>query len=419
MMARLMELLGGHALRRRDLLVIYIALFLSFLGTSIAFPLRMLYARSQGASPLELGLMAAAFLAAPLLTQLPLGWLVDRWGRVPVLLSGVAAHTVISLCYILFSTPVDLIVLRFIEGVTIAAIQPAIRAYIADVTPEEHRSEAYGVLSAALNAGLFIGPLLGGVLAEKVDFQAAYIASVIVEAIAAVIIWRQVHEPAGAIRARENGAAKEKVHWRAYVSLPLLGAYAAFACVQSVMGMMGALWSIWMNDLGASYTYIGLTYTVFALPQIVLGAYAGRLGDRFGLAPLILIPGLLVSVIYAGYGFVANLGLIMVMGLLEGAIFVFQQPAAQSLLADASPPTARGRVQGLGGMAGALGGTIASFASIPLYHISVVLPWVLAGVIMAIGSIAAAAGAFVFARRQRAAPPPRPALHSEPAAAAR
>ena len=44
-------------------------------------------------------------------------------------------HALISLLYIVFNAPVELIALRFVEGITIAAVRPAANAYIADVTP--------------------------------------------------------------------------------------------------------------------------------------------------------------------------------------------------------------------------------------------------------------------------------------------
>jgi len=404
--SKIMRMVGGSALGRGDVTLLYAAMFLSFLGTSVVFPLRLLYARAQHATPVELGLMASSFLVAPVVAQLPAGWLVDRWGRVPVLMTGMVAHALISLLYIVLNTPLDLIGLRFIEGVSVAAIRPAVSAYIADVTPEDHRSEAYGVLSATFSGGMLIGPLVGGVIGQYLGFAAAYSVNVAIEVVAVGLIWGRLREPVvQKVEASGTGdlAAGRSVPWRRLLSLPLLGAYLAIFCAQSVMGMMGALWSIWISDLGGSEAYIGATFTVFALPQIFLGAFAGRMSDRLGRALLITVSGVLVSVIYVAYGFVANLGWIMALGVLEGIIFVFGQPAAQGLLADASPPEARGRAQGLSGVIGALGGASFAFASLPLYHVARPLPWILAGVVMTAGSIVAGLGALVYERRRHTA----------------
>lgn len=405
MLAGLVGLVGGYAFRQRELRLLFITVFLSFLGASVVFPLRMLYAQAHHATPAQLGLMAAAFLIAPLVAQIPLGWLVDRWGRVPVLLVSLISHALISLLYIFFNAPVELIALRFLEGISTAGFQPAIGAYIADVTPEEHRAEAYGGLSATLNAGMLIGPLVGGVVAQATSFGVAFAITVVIEVIAIALVAGRVREP---VVHQQHGAGAAPSSWRALVSLPLVGAYAAFFAQQTVMGILSGLWAIWLHDLGGSYTYIGMTMTVFALPQIFLGAMAGRLGDRWGRAPLLLGGGLLVSLVYAAYGFMTNLTLIVVIGVIEGIFIVFQRPAAQSLLAEGSPPSARGQAQGVAGAAGAVGGAVAAFASLPLYHQSHPLPFVLAGIAMTAGSVVAAIGAIALQHRSgRAATPVR------------
>src|SRR5690554_7657946 len=48
--------------------------------------------------------------------------------------------------------------------------------------------------------------------------------------------------------------------------------YAVF-CLKKILS---ALWSIWVVDLRGSYSYIGATFTVFALPQILLRAILCR-----------------------------------------------------------------------------------------------------------------------------------------------
>ena len=382
-------------MRQRDLRTLYIAMLLTELGVSAAFPLRMLYAQAHHATPEQLGLIAGMFFLAPIVVQFPLGWLVDRWGRVPVLLVGTISHAAIGICYVFFNSPVELIALRFLEGVSVSAIQPAIYAYIADVTPSEHRSEAYGVLSSVTNGGLLIGPLIGGIVGQDAGFAAAYVLSAAIEAVAVVIVMAYLQEPP---RHEKLHAEEGPVSWRRLISLPLLGAYTAFFTFQIVMGMFSALWTIWMRDLGASYTYIGVTFTVFALPLILLGAFAGRAVDRWGLAAALFWAGLLVSIVYAAYGFVSSLVLVLVLGIVEGLFLAFQQPAMRGLLANASPQDARGRAQGVAGVAAAIGGAGAAFISLPLYHQERAIPFVAAGIIMALGSAIAAGCAVLLAR---------------------
>lgn len=402
------RLVGGYALGHRELRLLYAATFLSFLGASITFPLRMLYAEAHGASPAELGLLAAAFLVGQMVAQLPMGWLIDRWGRVPVLVAVLIIHPILTILYVPLNAPVDLIVLRLLEGVTIAGAQPAINAYIVDVTPAEHRSEAYGALGATLNAGLLLGPLFGGLIGQGFGFRAAFVTNFVVEALALPLVLGRVREPI----VHEERRVEGRVPLAELFTFPLVGAYVSLLTIQSVIGVLSGVWAIWIHDLGGSYIYIGFSFSVFALPQIVFGAMAGRLVDRWGRARFILVSGLGAGVIYAAYGFMHNLILILVVGVLEGIVILFLQPATQGLLADASPARARGRAQGIAAFVGSVGGAGTAFLSLPLYHESHPTPFVLAGSIMAIGSIVTAAAAVAFIRRQTGSPVEKAAPYS-------
>lgn len=396
MLTRLLTLLGGYAVQRRDLRLLLAAVFLSFLGSSITFPLRLLYAQAHHASPIELGLMAASFMVAPLITQVPAGWLVDHWGRIPMLWVGLVMHPILSLLYIWLVTPHELIALRFLEGVSVAAITPAVAAYITDVTPEQHRTEAFGGLSATLNAGMLIGPLVGGIIGQSFGFITAFLVNVAIEVLAIPLLLT-LPEP----RTHETHQL-QTYHWRQLFALPLVLLYLASFAMKSVFGVLGSLWSIWVHDLGGSYTYIGLTFTVFALPQIILGAQAGRVADRWGRAPFLLVSGIAAGLIYAAYGVVTSLAVIMLLGLIEGIVILFQTPVAQGLLADASPPRGRGSAQGIFGAAGSVGGAVAAFASLPLYHFSRPLPFAAAGLMMMVGGAIATLAAVLYGRRLRA-----------------
>ena len=75
-------------------------------------------------------------------------------------------------------------------------------------------------------------------MGQLYGFAAAYGLNVAVEAIAVALIWGRLAEPAARRERRDEGG---RLPWRALVSLPLAGAYAAFFCTQIVMGFMGAL----------------------------------------------------------------------------------------------------------------------------------------------------------------------------------
>ena len=98
------------------------------------------------------------FIFAPIL-----GALSDRFGRRPILLLSCFG---LGIDYIIMSLAPSLgwlFVGRVLSGITSASFATAI-AYIADITPPEHRAARFGVIGAAFGLGFVIGPAVGGAL---------------------------------------------------------------------------------------------------------------------------------------------------------------------------------------------------------------------------------------------------------------
>jgi DHA1 family tetracycline resistance protein-like MFS transporter len=92
-----------------------------------------------------------------------LGSLSDRFGRRPIVL---LSNFGLGLDYLMMAWAPGLGILfagRVISGITTSSI-PTAMAYMADVTPAEKRSAAFGMLSAAFGFGFVIGPAVGGLL---------------------------------------------------------------------------------------------------------------------------------------------------------------------------------------------------------------------------------------------------------------
>jgi MFS family permease len=156
---------------------------------------------------------------------------------------------------------------------------------------------------------------------------------------------------------------------RKLLKLNLWGAMVLTFGRNIALGLFNVLWSIWLNDLAikqgmsqdASLALIGLSYTAFALPQLFLQPFAGRVADRHRRVLLVLIPGILLAVVYSIYGLLTNLIVICGFAFAEGALVSFFQPAVDSYLIDVSPEEARGLIQGLFyaiGMVGAFLGAV-------------------------------------------------------------
>ncbi|HKE37432.1 MAG TPA: TCR/Tet family MFS transporter [Candidatus Baltobacteraceae bacterium] len=105
---------------------------------------------------------AMQFFCSPLL-----GMLSDRVGRRPVILISCAVTAVDFAIMAIAPNLWWLFAGRVLSGMATANLTTAY-AYIADVTAEDKRAQAYGLLSSAFGLGFIIGPAIGG-LAGNVD----------------------------------------------------------------------------------------------------------------------------------------------------------------------------------------------------------------------------------------------------------
>ncbi|MEV4052410.1 MDR family MFS transporter [Amycolatopsis sp. NPDC049688] len=133
-----------------------------------------------------------------LLTQavtVPLyGKFADVLGRRPVMFFGIAAFLVGSvLCGAAWSMPV-LIAARAVQGIGAGAIQPMSMTVIGDLYTVEERARVQGYVASVWGAASVVGPTLGGLFAEYLDWRWIFFINLPLGAIAALMLHRNFSE---------------------------------------------------------------------------------------------------------------------------------------------------------------------------------------------------------------------------------
>lgn len=151
---------GGLALG-----VLFATILLDFVGFSILIPVLPIHLEALGADAVDVGLVLALYVIA-LVIFLPFwGWISDRIGRRPVLLTCLLG-TAASFTMMAFDSDLWVFyVARALGGFFGASVGTA-QAYVTDITEDEDRTRGLGLVSAAGAAGLVVGPGLGGLLAQ-------------------------------------------------------------------------------------------------------------------------------------------------------------------------------------------------------------------------------------------------------------
>lgn len=143
----------------KRVLPIFALTFVDVLGLTVILPLLHLYAAAYGATPLQIGLVAASFPLAQLIGVPVMGALSDRYGRKPLLLIS-QVSTCISFLMLASANSLPLIILsRVVDGLFGANLATA-QAAITDITDEKNRAQGLGLTGAAFGMGFLFGPAI-------------------------------------------------------------------------------------------------------------------------------------------------------------------------------------------------------------------------------------------------------------------
>lgn len=154
-----------HRLDFNRVAPIFALVFVDVLGLTLILPLLHLYGAAFGATPLQIGLIAAAFPLAQLIGVPMMGALSDRFGRKPLLLIS-QITTCISFIMLGFANSLALVILsRVVDGLFGANIATA-QAALSDITDENTRAQGLGLTGAAFGLGFIFGPILSLVALE-------------------------------------------------------------------------------------------------------------------------------------------------------------------------------------------------------------------------------------------------------------
>lgn len=180
-LASLVRLRGGHlsqdapeavrgvwrALLRRRLSVSFVAAFcwMFALGTLLVF--LPLVGEERRFTAAQVGMLFGSFaLAASLLQASPLGRLSDRWGRLPMVVLGLAliVAALVALSFLTAWGP--MMGAMFLYGLGFGILFPAKTALIADETTPLTRGKASGAFTALYSVGMIAGTGMAGAMEQ-------------------------------------------------------------------------------------------------------------------------------------------------------------------------------------------------------------------------------------------------------------
>ena len=180
--------------------------------------------------------------------------LTDLFGRKPVMLAGVGLFVLGSvLCGLAWSMPA-LIVFRAVQGLGAGAVQPTSMTIIGDIYSVAERARVQGYVASVWAISSVVGPTLGGVFVDFLDWRLIFFVNVPLGAVAAWVLFRHFRE--------DVRTTRHQIDYRGAVLLTVGTSLLVLGLLEG-----GVLWD-WFSVPGVAVLGIGvLALVAFALAE--------------------------------------------------------------------------------------------------------------------------------------------------------
>jgi len=144
----------------------------------------------------RIGLLFAAQILAATLMKPVMGRLSDRYGRVRMIVSGLALGGIATGTMVLSSDYFVIMVLMVLFGLGLATVTASTAALVADLSPSQGRGGALGILSSIMDVGHAIGPIVTGILVSVYSYLVAFASVGVLLIVVSVTFGSLVHPDA-------------------------------------------------------------------------------------------------------------------------------------------------------------------------------------------------------------------------------
>ena len=340
------------------------------LGYGVVAPVLPQLARHFGVSISAATFVITAFAVMRLLAAPPAGMLISRLGERKIYVSGVLIVALSTAACAVAQTYWQLLTFRALGGIGSTMFFVSALGLMIRMSPHNARGRVAGMFSGAFLVGSVAGPIVGS-LTAGLGLSAPFVIYGVLLLIAATVVLVSLrHSPLAA------PAADDELTVTVWVALRHRAYRAAllsnFATGWSMFGLRFALVPLFVAEVLDHHPGVaGLALTAFAIGNVSLVMYSGRLSDRIGRKPLLICGLVLSAVSTAVLGLTDSLpvflGLAVIAGAASGVYNSPQQAAVADIIGKARGGTAIATFQMMsdfGSIVGSFGvGVLAEYLS--------------------------------------------------------
>ncbi|HEX6031543.1 MAG TPA: MFS transporter [Tepidiformaceae bacterium] len=347
---------GAKPFRLRSIaLSVYLPTLLFAVGQGAVVPIIPLFARDLGASVALAGVIVAVRGVGTMVFDVPAGMMVARLGERGAMLVGTAGLALVALGAGLSRSPIVFAVLMFVMGCGWSIWLLGRLSYATDVSPLDQRGRVLSLMGGVNRVGNFIGPFLGGLVADQFGLEAAFYTQAVLVTAAAGSMFFFVKDEGRPARVHGESAYGRLAGVVRDNRTVFATAGVATVAIQVLRSSRQAIIPLWGDHLGLDAGQVGVVFGLTSAIDMTLfypvGMVMDRLGRKWAAVPCLLVMSLGMLLIPLTGSFATLLGAGLVTGLGNG----FGSGINMTLGADFSPAIGRGEFLGVWRLIGDVG----------------------------------------------------------------
>jgi predicted MFS family arabinose efflux permease len=220
-----------------------------------------------------------------------IGPISDKFGRRVVLLLGSGSMAIALWFHGVADSFESLLAVRAAAGAAGGMLSGAAVSYVGDYFPYNKRGWANGWVMSGIAFGQIVGIPIGTILADQFGFRGAFLMFAGTMTLTTVLIWFCVPQPDVDRDTERLTVARAIAGYRELLSRRVVAfASATYFLMFFSIGLYVIYLPTWLETtLNVSGTSIASLFLVGGLASVISGPMAGKLSDRTGRKPLILV----------------------------------------------------------------------------------------------------------------------------------
>lgn len=260
----------------------------SIIAIMMPSPILPLYLSERGLPPAHVGAVIGVMSLALVVTELTATTATSLVGRRATVLVGLAGSVVMLGTFPLIASLIGLYLNRILLGAVRGMLWPVTFAEVAELAPPEQRAASFATFWLYFGVGTLVGPVLGGILGEKISLTAPFYAAALVSLLTMPF--------STVVRPLKDSGPRNPLTTLALLfrTAPhVIRVWAITLCNVIVFSVYVTFLPLHAASRGLSPVPIGLIFTGGAVAFIIGQWLLRRFGDRLSLDRL-LLPAFLI-----------------------------------------------------------------------------------------------------------------------------